>query len=36
MWIDKLVGGVLRIITPIGPRYIELTFWKWSFLIFRY
>lgn len=28
MWIDKLAGGVVRIITPIGPRYIELTFWQ--------
>ncbi|HZS95458.1 MAG TPA: hypothetical protein VFA40_01655 [Terriglobales bacterium] len=25
MWIEKLVGGVVRIITPIGPRYIRLT-----------
>jgi hypothetical protein len=25
MWIDKLAGGVVRILTPIGPRYIELT-----------
>jgi hypothetical protein len=26
MWIDKLVAGVVRILTPIGPRYIQLTF----------
>lgn len=25
MWIDKLADGVVRIITPIGPRYIRLT-----------
>jgi len=25
MWIEKLVGGVVRIVTPIGPRYIRLT-----------
>ena len=25
MWIEKLVGGVVRILTPIGPRYIQLT-----------
>jgi len=38
MWIDKLAGGVVRIITPIGPRHIELTFWqRVSFLwIFRH
>lgn len=28
MWIDILTDGVVRIITPIGPRYIELTFWQ--------
>ena len=26
MWIDKLAEGVVRIITPIGARYIRLTF----------
>src|SRR5262249_36531031 len=26
MWIDKLAAGVVRILTPIGPRYIGLTF----------
>jgi hypothetical protein len=26
MWIDKLAAGVVRILTPIGPRYIRLTF----------
>jgi hypothetical protein len=25
MWIEKLIDGVVRIITPIGPRYIRLT-----------
>jgi hypothetical protein len=25
MWIEKLLDGVVRIITPIGPRYIRLT-----------
>jgi hypothetical protein len=25
MWIEKLMGGVVRILTPIGPRYIRLT-----------
>lgn len=25
MWIDKLAEGVVRILTPIGPRYIKLT-----------
>ncbi len=26
MWIEKLAEGVVRILTPIGPRYIRLTF----------
>jgi hypothetical protein len=36
--IDKLAAGVVRIITPIGPRYIELTFWQRLYFlwIFRY
>jgi len=25
MWLEKLIDGVVRIITPIGPRYIRLT-----------
>src|SRR5215510_6361972 len=38
MWIDKLAGGVVRIVTPIGPRYMELTFWQRVYFlwIFRY
>ena len=38
MWIDKLAEGVVRIITPIGPRYIELTFRQRIYFlwIFRY
>lgn len=23
MWIEKLSGGVLRVLTPLGPRYIQ-------------
>jgi hypothetical protein len=36
--IDKLAAGVVRIITPIGPRYIEPTFWQRVYFlwIFRY
>jgi hypothetical protein len=25
MWIEKLSGGVLRLLTPMGPRYIRPT-----------
>lgn len=38
MWIDKLVDGVVRVITPIGPRYIRLTFLQRTYFlwIFRH
>jgi len=38
MWIDKLIDGVVEIITPIGPRYIQLTFLQrlYFFWIFRH
>jgi len=38
MWIDKLAAGVLRVNTPVGPRYIELTFRQRVFFlwIFRH
>jgi hypothetical protein len=38
MWIEKLVDGVVRIITPIGPRYIRLTFSQRAYFlwIFRH
>lgn len=25
MWIEKLLAGVLRVLTPLGPRYIKLS-----------
>jgi hypothetical protein len=38
MWIDKLAEGVVRILTPIGPRYIRLTFSQRAYFlwIFRH
>ena len=38
MWIDKLSAGVLRVMTPIGPRYIRPSFLERLYLvwIFRY
>jgi hypothetical protein len=38
MWIDKLAEGVVRIITPIGPRYVRLTFSQRAYFlwIFRH
>jgi hypothetical protein len=26
MWMEKLLGGVLRVLTPLGPRYIKPSF----------
>jgi hypothetical protein len=26
MWMEKLAGGVLQIATPVGPRYLRLSF----------
>jgi hypothetical protein len=28
MWMEKLAVGVLRVQTPLGPRYIAPTFWQ--------
>jgi hypothetical protein len=38
MWLEKLIDGVVRIITPIGPRYIRLTFAQRAYFlwIFRH
>ena len=38
MWIDKLSVGVLRVLTPVGPRYIqpELTQRVYLLWIFRH
>jgi hypothetical protein len=33
MWIEKLSCGVLRVLTPLGPRYIEPTFWQRVYLL---
>jgi hypothetical protein len=37
MWIEKLVGGVLQVDTPIGPRYVQPNFTQRAYLmwIFR-
>jgi hypothetical protein len=28
MWMEKFAAGVVRVVTPIGPRFIELSFWQ--------
>lgn len=38
MWIRKLSAGVLRVLTPLGPRYVQPTFKQRLYLlwIFRH
>ncbi len=38
MWMEKLTSGVLRVLTPLGPRYIHLSFRQRLYLlwIFRH
>jgi len=33
MWIEKLAIGVLRVLTPIGPRYVQLSFQQRIYLL---
>jgi hypothetical protein len=33
MWIDKLTGGVVRVVTPLGPRYLQPSFLQRLYLI---
>ncbi len=40
MWLEKLSAGVLRVLTPLGPRYIKLSmvqriYLLWIFRHFR-
>ena len=38
MWLSKLRWGVLRLLTPVGPRYVRPTFCERVYLlwVFRY
>ena len=33
MWLSKLRWGVLRLVTPVGPRYVKPTFWERLYLL---
>ena len=33
MWISKLRWGVLRLVTPVGPRYVRPAFWERVYLL---
>ncbi len=36
MWIGKLYDGVLRVLTPVGPRYIRLSFSQRIYLLWMF
>ena|SRR5215468_3645764 len=36
MWIEKLAEGVLQMDTPIGPRYVRLTFPQRAYLLWMF
>jgi hypothetical protein len=36
MWIDKLADGVVRVVTPIGPRYIQLSFAQRAYFLWMF
>jgi hypothetical protein len=38
MWLEKMFAGVLRVLTPLGPRYIKLSLGQriYLFWIFRH
>ncbi len=33
MWMEKLSYGVLRVLTPLGPRYLSPSFWQRLYLL---
>lgn len=33
MWMEKLAAGVIRIMTPIGPRFIQLSFLQRAYFL---
>lgn len=36
MWMEKLESGVLRVMTPLGPRYIQPSFWERVYLLWMF
>jgi hypothetical protein len=36
MWIEKLAGGVVRVQTPIGPRYVMPSFLQRLYLVWMF
>jgi len=36
MWMEKLENGVLRVMTQLGPRYIQPSFWQRIYLLWMF
>ncbi|MGA7686000.1 MAG: hypothetical protein WCC32_08705 [Terriglobales bacterium] len=36
MWIEKLAHGILELDTPVGPRYLELSFFERALLTWTF
>jgi hypothetical protein len=36
MWMDKLAGGLLRISTPLGPRFVSPSFFQRLYLVWLF
>jgi len=36
MWLEKLIRGMLRVQTPLGPRYVNPSFWQRLYLLWLF
>lgn len=36
MWLEKLTQGMLRVLTPLGPRYVNPPFWGRFYLLWLF
>jgi hypothetical protein len=36
MWLEKLLSGVLRVLTPLGPRYVNPSFTQRLYLLWLF
>jgi hypothetical protein len=36
MWLEKLTQGMLRVLTPLGPRYVNPSLWQRVYLLWLF
>jgi hypothetical protein len=36
MWLEKLTQGMLRVLTPLGPRYVNPALWQRVYLVWLF